>query len=167
MRYNCKHLGQRDRADAEGRSGAAPGGGVRQICNSHQEIGQDGRRTIERRVRRWQDANDPDSDVRLRQGLPEDERFLTNRVVSDFLRSAHQGILKISQLPIRAQGHKSIHNILNSCKSGLLGNETRHFWRWPWFATFLSDIYANTRSQAVRHCIDGSVSFSEKDTVVL
>jgi hypothetical protein len=105
--------------------GLRPVAVLRQICNSHEEISQGGRRTIERRVRLWQDENDPDPDVRLRQRPPEDQRFLTNRVVSDFLRSAHQGILKISQLPIRAQGHESIHNILNSCKSGTLGQRNK------------------------------------------
>jgi hypothetical protein len=105
--------------------GLRPVAVLRQIRNSHPEIGQGVRRTIERRVRRWQDENEPDPDVRHGQRLPEDQRFLSNQVVSDFLRSAHQGILKIFQLPIRAQGHESIHNILNSCKSGTLGQRNK------------------------------------------
>jgi DDE superfamily endonuclease len=100
--------------------GLRPVAVLRQIRNSHPEIGQGVRRAIERRVRRWQNENDPDPDVKFQQHLPKDQRFLTDRAVSDFLRSAHQGILKIFQLPIHAQGHESIHNILDSCKSGTL-----------------------------------------------
>jgi hypothetical protein len=93
---------------------------LREICDRHPEIRLAARRTIERRVRRWQALNDPDQDITFRQLLSVDQRFLTYRVVSNFLRSAHQGILKLSDLPARAKAHKAISDILSSCKSGTL-----------------------------------------------
>jgi hypothetical protein len=48
---------------------------LRQIYKNHPEIGQGVRRTIERRIRHWQNVND--------------------RHPSEFLRSAHQGILEL------------------------------------------------------------------------
>ena len=92
---------------------------LRQLYNHHPEIGQGVRRTIERRVRRWQNENDPDPDPSI------DQRFLTYGVVSDFLRSAHQGILEIPDLPTHAQAHESIHDILMSCRSGTLAHRNK------------------------------------------
>src|SRR5436190_1272430 len=93
---------------------------LREIRNRHPEISLGVRRTMERRVRRWQALNDPDQDVMFRQLLSVNQRFLTPRAVSSFLRSAHQGILQISDLPARAKAHESISDILGSCKSGTL-----------------------------------------------
>jgi hypothetical protein len=98
---------------------------LRYIYNHHPEIGRGVRRTIERRVRRWQNENDPDPDVVLRQHPSIDRQFLTYPVVSDFLRSAHQGILEIRDLPIHAQVHESINDILTSCKSGTLAHRNK------------------------------------------
>jgi hypothetical protein len=98
---------------------------LRRICIRHPEIDQAVRRTIERRVRRWQCDNDPDPDVMLRQLPSVDQQFLTYRGVSDFLRSAHQGILQISDLPAHAQAHESIGDILTSCKSGTLSHRNK------------------------------------------
>jgi hypothetical protein len=98
---------------------------VRQIYNRYPDIGQGVRRTIERRVRRWQDENDPDPSVTLRQCPSADKRFLSRRVVSDFLRPAHQGMLEISDLPAHARVHKSIHEILTSCRSGTLTHRNK------------------------------------------
>src|SRR5262249_17515290 len=98
---------------------------LRQLYNHHPEIGQGVCRTIERRVRRWQNKNDPDPDVLLRQHPSIDQQFLTYRVVSDFLRSAHQGILEIPDLPTHAQAHESIHDILMSCRSGTLAHRNK------------------------------------------
>jgi hypothetical protein len=106
--------------------GLRPVAVLRQIYNHYPNIGQGVRRTIERRVRRWQDENDPDPSVVLRQRRPSvDQRFLTYRVVSDFLRAAHQGILKLSDLPTDAQVHESIHEILTSCRSGTLAHRNK------------------------------------------
>jgi hypothetical protein len=85
----------------------------REICNRHPEIRPGVRRTMERRVRRWQALNDPGKDVMFRQ------------VVSNFLRFAHQGIPKISDLPAQAKGHESISDILDSCKSGTLAQRNK------------------------------------------
>jgi hypothetical protein len=85
---------------------------LRQIYDRYPEIGQGVRRTIERRVRRWQDENDPSMD----------QRFL---VVSEFLRCAHQGTLELSDLPTDAQAHESIHEILTSCRSGTLSHRNK------------------------------------------
>ena len=84
---------------------------LREICNRHPEIELGVRRTIERRVRRWQALNDPDQDAIFRQPLSVDQRFLTPRTVFYFLRSAHQGILQISDLPERAKAHELISEI--------------------------------------------------------
>jgi hypothetical protein len=89
---------------------------LRQIYKNHPGIGQGVRRTVERRIRRWQNVNDPDP--------------------SDFLPSAHQGILEISDLPARAQAHESIHDILMSYRSGTLAHRNRLFWRWLWCVIF-------------------------------
>jgi hypothetical protein len=62
-------------------------------------------RKRERRIRHWQNVNDRDP--------------------SEFLRSAHQGILKISDLPACAQAHESIHDILISCRSGTLAHRNK------------------------------------------
>jgi hypothetical protein len=105
--------------------GLRPAAVLRQIYNRYPEIGQGVRRTIERRVRRWQDENDPDPSVVLRQRPLIDQRFLTHPVVCDFLRSAHQGILEISDLPTDAQAHESIHEILTSCRSGTLSHRNK------------------------------------------
>jgi DDE superfamily endonuclease len=80
--------------------------------------------TMERRVRRWQAMNDPTEKVMFRQP-PLDCRFLTPRVVFNFLRSAHQGILQMPDLPTRAKAHESIRDILSSCKSGSLGQRNK------------------------------------------
>jgi DDE superfamily endonuclease len=105
--------------------GLRPVAVLRQIYNRHPDISQSVRRTIERRVRRWQDENDPDPSVVLRRHPSVDQRFLTYRVVSDFLRSAHQGLLEISDLPTHAQVHESIHEILTSCRSGTLAHRNK------------------------------------------
>ena len=97
---------------------------LREICNRHPEISPGVRRTMERRVRRWQALNDPDQDVMFRQP-PLDCRFLTPRVAFNFLRSAHQGILQIPDLPAPAQAHESIRDILSSCKSGSLAQRNK------------------------------------------
>jgi hypothetical protein len=95
---------------------------LRQIYNRYPEIGHGVRRTIERRVRRWQDENDPDPREVLRQRVSMNQRFL---VVSHFLRCAHQGTLEISDLPTDAQAHESIHEILTSCRSGTLSHRNK------------------------------------------
>jgi hypothetical protein len=41
------------------------------------------------------------------------------------LRSAHQGILKLSDLPVQAKTNVSIINIINSCKSGSLAQRNK------------------------------------------
>ena len=56
---------------------------------------------------------------------PFDCRFLTPRVAFNFLRSAHQGILQIPDLPAPAQAHDSIRDILSSCKSGSLAQRNK------------------------------------------
>jgi hypothetical protein len=61
----------------------------------------------------------------LRQRPSVDQQFLTFRVVSHFLRSAHQGILQLSDLPRYAQAHESIHDILSHCKSGTLAHRNK------------------------------------------
>jgi hypothetical protein len=98
---------------------------LRQIYNHYPDFGQGARRTMERRVRRWQHENDPDPSGVLRQRPSVDQRFLTYRVVSDFLRAAHQGILRISDLPTHAHVHESIHEILTSCRSGTLAHRNK------------------------------------------
>lgn len=105
--------------------GLRPVAVFRQIYNRYPEIGKDVRRTVERRVRRWQDENDPEPSVVLRQRPSVDQRFLTYRVVSAFLRSAHQGTLAIPDLPSHAQVHESIHKILTSCRSGTLAHRNK------------------------------------------
>ena len=105
--------------------GLRPVAVFREICNRHPGVGPSTRRKIERRVRRWQDLNDPHPDAMPRQLPSVDQQFLTFRVVSHFLRSAHQGILQISDLPGYAQVHESIHDILGSCKSGSLAHRNK------------------------------------------
>jgi hypothetical protein len=95
------------------------------ICGRHPEIGRGVRRTMERRVRHWQAVNDPNQEVmrgagRVRRSeepmfreLPSpDKWFLTPRVVFNFLRSAHQGILQIADLPSNAKCHEAILDIV-------------------------------------------------------
>jgi hypothetical protein len=48
---------------------------LREICNRHPEIKLGVRRTIERRVRRWQALNDPDQDAMFRQPLSAEQRL--------------------------------------------------------------------------------------------
>jgi hypothetical protein len=98
---------------------------LREICNRHPEIRLGVRRTMERRVRRWQALNDPDQDAMFRQLLSVNQRFLTPRVVSNVLRSAHQGTLQIFDLPARAKAHESISDILHCCKSGTLAQRNK------------------------------------------
>jgi gas vesicle protein len=102
-----------------GTPGLRPIAVLREVYNRYPEIGQDIRRTIQRRVRRWQDENDPDPSRVLRQRRSMDQR------VSEFLRSAHQGILGISDLPTDAQAHESIHEILTSCRSGTFAHRNK------------------------------------------
>ena len=58
--------------------------------------------TVERAFGTGRPMNDPTEKVMFRQP-PLDCRFLTPRVVFNFLRSAHQGILQIPDLPAHAQ----------------------------------------------------------------
>lgn len=97
----------------------------REICSRHPDIRPGVRRTIERRVRHWQALNDPGQDVMFRQLPSPDQWFVMPRVVSNFLRFAHQGILQISDLPAHAKGHESISDILDSCKSGTLAQRNK------------------------------------------
>jgi hypothetical protein len=71
----------------------------RKISHCHPEIGLGIRRTLERRIRLWQGLNDPSPEVTFLRGPSPDQWFLTPRLVSDLLRSAHQGVLKLSDLP--------------------------------------------------------------------
>jgi hypothetical protein len=97
----------------------------REIFHRHPAIGPSVRRTLERRIRRWQALNDPDPNVTFRQGSSPDQRFLTPRLVSNYLRSAHQGTLQLSDLPAHAKSHASISEILDSCKSGTFGQRNK------------------------------------------
>jgi len=97
----------------------------RKISHRHPEIGPGIRRTLERRIRLWQGLNDPSPEVTFLRGPSPDQWFLTPRLVSDFLRSAHQGILKLSDLPVQAKTHASIFNIIKSCKSGTLAQRNK------------------------------------------
>jgi hypothetical protein len=85
----------------------------REISHRHPEIGRRLRRTLERRIRLWQRLNDPSPDVTFLQGPSPNQRCLTPRLVFDFLRSAHQGMLKLSGLPAQAKAHVSIINIID------------------------------------------------------
>ena len=78
----------------------------REICSRHPDIRPGVRR--KRRVRHWQALNDPGQDVMFRQLPSPDQWFVMPRVVSNFLRFAHQGILQISDLPAHAKGHELI-----------------------------------------------------------
>jgi hypothetical protein len=67
----------------------------REIAHRRPEFAPSARRTLERRIRYWQIVNDPEPDVTFRRdGLP-DQRILTPLLVSNFLRSAHQGKLRL------------------------------------------------------------------------
>jgi DDE superfamily endonuclease len=97
----------------------------RKISHCHPEIGPGIRRTLERRIRLWQGLNDPSPEMTFLRGPSPDQRVLTPRLVSDLLRSAHQGMLKLSDLPVQAKTHASIFNIIKSCKSGTLAQRNK------------------------------------------
>jgi hypothetical protein len=97
----------------------------REICSRHPEISSNVHRTLQRRVRRWQTLNDPPQNAMFQQLPSQNQRFLTPQFVSTFLRSAHQGILQISDLPTHAQAHAPIRKILASCKSGSLAQRDK------------------------------------------
>jgi hypothetical protein len=92
----------------------------RELFHRHPELEPSTRRTLERRIRHWQSLNDPHADMMFRQGCSPDQRLLAPLFVSNFLRSAHQGKLQVSDLPPQAKTHESISGILEYCKSGTL-----------------------------------------------
>jgi hypothetical protein len=98
---------------------------LREICDRHPEIKLGVRRTVERRVRRWQALNDPTRKGNISAG----RRLLTGKrfVLDAFnvVRLAHQGKLQISDLPAHAQAHESICDIVSSCKSGTLARRNK------------------------------------------
>jgi hypothetical protein len=94
----------------------------REISNRHPEIRLGIRRTMERRVRRWQASIDRNQDL---QHLSVDQQWMTPWSVAKILRSAHQGKLQISDLPAHAKAHESISDILGSCKSGALARRNK------------------------------------------
>jgi hypothetical protein len=98
---------------------------LREISHHHPEIELRTRRTLQRRIRHWQGLNDPDPDVTFRQGFSANQRFLTPHLVSKLLRSAHQGTLRLSDLPVQAKNHDSISEVLDSCKSGTLAQRNK------------------------------------------
>jgi hypothetical protein len=92
----------------------------REISHRHPEFARSARRTLERRVRYWQSVNDPEPDVTFRREGLLSQRILAPLFVSNFLRSAHQGKLRLSDLPPQAKTHESISDIFEYCKSGTL-----------------------------------------------
>jgi len=128
----------------------------REISHHHPEIRPCARRTLERRIRYWQGLNDPDPDVTFRQGSSPDQRFLTPRLVSKFLRSAHQGMLQLSDLPAQAKTHDSIFDILDFCKSGTLAQRNKALLALAVICDLPLCCLQNTQYQALHRCIDGS-----------
>ena len=87
------------------------------IRQNHPEIPQGVRRTLERRIRNWRGTSGPIPDLVLRQDI---RHGYTIELTFELLRSAHQGTLRLDDLPGSARQHESICQILKFCKSGTL-----------------------------------------------
>ena len=96
-----------------------------EISRRHPEIGLGICRTLERRIRRWQELNDPGPDATFLLRPSPDQWFLTPRLVANFLKSAHQGTLKLPDLPAQTRTHPSISGIIKYCKSGTLQKRSK------------------------------------------
>jgi hypothetical protein len=87
------------------------------IRQNHPEIPQGVRRTLERWIRNWRGTNGPVRDLVLRGDI---SHAYTIELTFELLRSAHQGTLRLDDLPRSARQHQSISQILKFCKSGTL-----------------------------------------------
>jgi hypothetical protein len=77
-------------------------------------------RSLQRRVRQLRPSHAVAPDAQDRSPASLNEESNDAEMVFRFLRLAHQGVLRICDLPERAQAHESISDILKFCRSGTL-----------------------------------------------
>jgi hypothetical protein len=80
---------------------------LEEICRRHAEINPEMRLSLQRRIR------GPNQ-----YALPRQDHRITIGFTFDFLRSAHQGLSRICDLPQHGQKHEAISDILKFCRSG-------------------------------------------------